>query len=49
VFCIRSFSDTVSGSNLWLENQNASAQGIIAELKTKLPEIRDEIVFCGYG
>jgi len=49
VFCIRSFTDTVSGSNLWLENQNASAQGIIAELKTKLPEIRDEIVFCGYG
>ena len=49
VFCIRSFSDTVSGANLWLKDQNASAQEIIEELKTKSPETRDEIVFCGYG
>jgi TatD family-associated radical SAM protein len=49
VFCIRSVSDTVAGSNLWLSDQNACAQEIIEDLKTKLPEIRDEIVFCGYG
>lgn len=49
VFCIRNFSDTVSGSNLWLKEQNACAKEVIEELKTKSPQTRDEIVFCGYG
>lgn len=49
VFCLRSTSDTVAGANLWLENQSASVEQIIGELKTNQPEKRREIVFCGYG
>lgn len=49
VFCLRSSSDTVDGVNLWLDNKSVSAEEIISDLKAKLPEIRDEIVFCGYG
>lgn len=49
VFCIRGVSDTVAGANLWLENENITAEQIIKEIELNQPEIRDEVVFCGYG
>ncbi|MDD3149428.1 MAG: TatD family nuclease-associated radical SAM protein, partial [Candidatus Gastranaerophilales bacterium] len=49
VFCLREISDTVFGENLWLKNENVTADKIIEEIKANSPESRNEIVFCGYG
>ncbi len=49
VFCIRNLSDTVSGKNLWLNNKTVTAEEVIEAIKNGKPEIRKEIVFCGYG
>ena len=49
VFCLRNLSDTVDGSNLWLNEENISSNQIIEELKQNNFEKQKEIVFCGYG
>ncbi|MEI7473468.1 MAG: TatD family nuclease-associated radical SAM protein [bacterium] len=49
VFCIRGVSDTVAGTNLWLDGENVTAEQIIEQLDKNEPQKRDEIVFCGYG
>lgn len=49
IFCIRSLSDTVSGSNLNLSSEKIEVEDVIAQIKEKMtPEVK-EIVFCGYG
>lgn len=47
-FCIRSLKDDVCGANLWLQNDNVSAEEVIKQLKI-LKQNETEIVFCGYG
>lgn len=48
VFCIRSLKDDVCGANLWLKNDNVTAEEVISQLK-ELKKDETEIVFCGYG
>ncbi len=48
VFCIRSLKEDVCGKNLWLKNDNATAEEVIKQLKA-LKKDEKEIVFCGYG
>lgn len=49
LFCIRNFHDEVAGVNLWLAEENITADKIIKEIKENSAASRDEIVFCGYG
>ncbi len=48
VFCIRTLKDDVCGANLWLKNDNVSAQEVIKQLK-EIKKDETEIIFCGYG
>jgi len=48
VFCIRTLKDDVCGANLWLKNDNVTADEVIKQLKS-LKQNEKEIVFCGYG
>lgn len=34
---------------MWLENANVTAEDVIAQIEEKKADIKDEIVFCGYG
>ncbi len=47
-FCIRTLKDDVCGANLWLKDENISAQDVINDIKT-LKKDENEIIFCGYG
>lgn len=47
IFCLRNDKDDVCGRNLWLDNENFSAQDVIAQLQKH--ELSKEIIFCGYG
>lgn len=49
VFCIKNFNDTVAGVDLRVQEENISAEKIIAKIEENAPETRDEVVFCGYG
>lgn len=51
VFCIRNQKDDVQGANLWLNQDNALAHEIIAQIEFNRDKIKNnnEIVFCGYG
>ncbi len=47
VFCIRATVDEIKGKNMWLENENFSADDVIQQFKNyNTPK---EVVFCGYG
>lgn len=48
IFCIRTLKDDVCGKNLWLKNDNVTADAVINQLK-KLVKDEKEIIFCGYG
>lgn len=50
-FCVRDIKDDVKGANLWLDEQNISAQDVIEQIKLFAKKIKDggEIIFCGYG
>lgn len=48
LFCIRTLKDDVCGTNLWLKNDNVTAEEVIKQLKV-LKQNEKEIVFCGYG
>lgn len=48
IFCIRTLKDDVCGKNLWLKNDNVTADAVISQLK-KLINIEKEVIFCGYG
>lgn len=47
IFCLRQDKDDVCGQNLWLEDENFSAEDVINQLKNF--EISNEVIFCGYG
>ena len=47
-FCIRTLKDDVCGSNLWLKNDNVTADEVINQLK-ELKKDETDIIFCGYG
>lgn len=49
VFCIRAIKEDVVGTNLFLSNENVSADQVIEQLKKFEDKLGDEIVFCGYG
>lgn len=47
IFCLRKDKDDVCGQQLWLDNENSTADDVINQLKKfKIPP---EIIFCGYG
>ena len=50
-FCVRDIKDDVKGANLWLDNQNVSANDVIEQIKISAQKIKEggEIIFCGYG
>jgi len=48
LFCIRTLTDDVCGTNLWLQNDNVTAQEVIKQIKI-LKKDETDIVFCGYG
>lgn len=47
IFCLRQDKDDVCGKNMWLENEDFTAQDVIDQIE-KLP-LSSEITFCGYG
>lgn len=49
IFCIRSLSDAVAGSNLNLSSEKIKAEDVIAQIKEKISPSIKEVVFCGYG
>ena len=46
IFCLRQDKNDVCGQDMWLDNEDFSAQDVIEQLKNF--EITSEIVFCGY-
>jgi len=48
IFCIRTLKDDVCGANLWLKNDNVTAEEVVKGIK-ELKKDETEIVFCGYG
>ncbi|MBP3821077.1 radical SAM protein [bacterium] len=47
IFCLRNDKDDVKGQELWLDDENSTAQDVIKQLKNF--ELSDEVIFCGYG
>jgi len=48
-FCLRNDKDDVKGAYMWHNNMKVAAADVIAQIEEKKAEIKDEIVFCGYG
>lgn len=48
-FCLRNDKDDVKGAYMWHNNMKVTADDVIAQIQEKKLEIKDEIVFCGYG
>ena len=48
-FCLRNDNDDVKGAYMWLKNKNVGAEDVIKQIEEKKADIKDEIVFCGYG
>lgn len=48
-FCLRNDKDDVKGAYMWLDNANVKAEDVIAQIEEKKADIKEEIVFCGYG
>ena len=47
VFCIRTTVDDIKGKNMWLENEDFSANDVLKQFENfNTPK---EVVFCGYG
>lgn len=47
VFCIRNTVDKIKGKNMWLENENFTAEDVIKQFDNfNTPQ---EVVFCGFG
>lgn len=47
IFCLRQDKSDVCGQQMWLENEDYTAQDVIEQLNS-FP-ISKEIIFCGYG
>lgn len=48
-FCIRDIKDDVVGNDMWLEHDNIIGDDVIEALLAKKDNLKDEIVYCGYG
>lgn len=53
IFCLRKDKDDVKGQTLWLDDENCTAQDVIAQfeeiLRLKPDTNNSEVIFCGYG
>lgn len=53
IFCLRKDKDDVKGQTLWLDDENCTAQDVIAQfeeiLRRKPDTNNNEVIFCGYG
>lgn len=47
IFCLRQDKDDVCGQTLWLDNEDFTADDVIAQFKNF--KISEEVIFCGYG
>ena len=47
IFCLRQDKNDVCGQDMWLDNEDFSAQDVISQLKNF--DISGEVIFCGYG
>ena len=47
IFCLRKDKDDVCGQQLWLDNEDFTAEDVIKQLKRF--ELSSEVIFCGYG
>ena len=47
IFCLRQDKDDVCGQELWLDNEDITAQDVIDQFKNF--KISNEVIFCGYG
>lgn len=48
-FCLRNDKDDVKGAYMWHKGAKITADDVIAQIKEKKENIKNEIVFCGYG
>ena len=49
VFCLRNDKDNVKGAYMWHKGAKITADDVIAQIEENKENIKDEIVFCGYG
>lgn len=49
VFCLRNDKDDVKGAYMWHKGAKITADDVIAQIEENKENIKDEIVFCGYG
>ncbi len=50
IFCLRNDKSDVKGQELWLDNENSTAQDVIEQFeKIYQTTPSKEIIFCGYG
>ena len=53
IFCLRKDKDDVKGQQLWLDNENSTADDVVAQyekiLLKKTQNANSEVIFCGYG
>ncbi len=47
IFCLRRDKSDVKGQELWLDDENSTAQDVIKQFETFEPT--KEVIFCGYG
>jgi TatD DNase family protein len=47
IFCLRKDKDDVCGQQLWLDDENSTANDVINQLCNF--KISSEVIFCGYG
>lgn len=47
IFCLRKDKDDVKGQQLWLDNEDSTADDVIKQFDTFNPT--REVIFCGYG
>lgn len=47
IFCLRKDKDDVKGQELWLDDENSTAEDVIKQLTSFEPT--KEVIFCGYG
>lgn len=47
IFCLRKDKDDVKGQELWLDDENSTAEDVIKQFSSFQPT--KEVIFCGYG
>ena len=47
IFCLRNDKDDVCGQQLWLDDENSTADDVMEQLKKF--KLSSEVIFCGYG